>query len=76
LAATAYAAGQDYAKATKPAQRGGRRPGAGRKAVDGASGLVTYSVALPPDLRAWADSVGAAHIREVLAAAREEGKPC
>jgi hypothetical protein len=47
-------------------KRGGARPGAGRKAEDGAAGLVALTVKVPPDVKAWAGEVGAAAIRQLL----------
>jgi hypothetical protein len=47
-------------------KRGGARVGAGRKAEDGASGLVPYTIKLPPALKVWAQSVGMARVRAEL----------
>lgn len=54
-----------------PVGHGGARKGAGRKAEDGASGLVPHSIALQPELKAWCQEVGAARIRQILQEARQ-----
>jgi hypothetical protein len=50
-------------------KRGGARKGAGRKAEDGATGLVAKTIKLTPAQKAWCDQVGAAHIRQIIEAA-------
>lgn len=59
--------------AEKKDKRGGARAGAGRKAEDGATGLVAKTIKLTPELKAWADQVGPAKIRQVLETARLSG---
>ncbi|OBU85855.1 hypothetical protein [Chromobacterium subtsugae] len=51
--------------------RGGARKGAGRKAEDGAIGLVPHSIAMTPDDKKWCQDVGAARVRAIIRAARE-----
>jgi len=50
--------------------RGGARKGAGRKADDGATGLVAKTIKLTPEQKAWADRVGPAKVRQIIEAAR------
>ena len=50
--------------------RGGARAGAGRKAEDGATGLVAKTIKLTAEQKAWADKVGPARLRQVIEAAR------
>ena len=50
--------------------RGGARAGAGRKAEDGATGLVAKTIKLTAEQKAWADKVGPARIRQIIEAAR------
>ncbi|MBM2884926.1 hypothetical protein [Chromobacterium amazonense] len=56
---------------TDKPRRGGARKGAGRKAADGASGLIPHSIAMTPDDKAWCLAVGAARVRAIIQAARE-----
>jgi len=46
--------------------RGGAREGAGRKAKDGATGVVIYPIKLQQELKAWCQRVGPAHVRKTL----------
>lgn len=60
-------------ESNKPAikdNRGGARAGAGRKAEDGATGLVAKTIKLTAEQKAWADEVGPARLRQVIEAAR------
>jgi hypothetical protein len=52
-------------------KRGGARQGAGRKAEDGAAGLVLYPIKMPPELKAWCQQIGAAEVRRILAEAKQ-----
>ena len=56
---------------TQKPKRGGARQGAGRKAADGATGLVSYPIKMPPDLKAWCQQIGAAEVRRILAEAKQ-----
>ena len=47
-------------------KRGGARKGAGRKAEDGASGLVGYTIKLSPALKARCMAAGSAAVRKIL----------
>lgn len=51
--------------------RGGARKGAGRKADDGATGLVTYTVKLTPQLKAKCRAAGSAVVRQMLEVAMQ-----
>jgi hypothetical protein len=51
---------------TEPKQRGGARPGAGRKAEDGATNLVRMEVKVEANTLTLARQAGAAAIRKIL----------
>lgn len=51
--------------------RGGARKGAGRKAEDGASGLVAKTIKLTPEQKEWCEKVGAAKVRKIIEEARK-----
>ena len=51
--------------------RGGTRKGAGRKAEDGATGLVVYTLKMTPELKAKCQAAGSAVVRQMLEAAMQ-----
>lgn len=47
-------------------KRGGAREGAGRKAADGATGLVAHTIKMTPEQKAWCTEIGPARIRQII----------
>lgn len=65
---------REHAMADVATQRGGARPGAGRKAVDGATGVVQICITVRPDQRpTLAKLGGSAWVRGAIDAAAPTG---